>query len=220
MKKYKKCSRCGMEKSVDEFHYKNTEKRYHSWCKKCLFNKQRIRWKDRKRKVIDLMGGKCVKCGYDRDMAALDLHHVDPSTKEYTWNRLRELCWDKVVKEIKKCILICSNCHREIHSHHRNLDFNDSGHSNNILNDVGRKLLLPTGSCPTCSGDVYGTKYCSVLCANIGNRRVKRPSKNELSDLIKTESILSLGRKYNVSDNAIRKWCRAYGLSCKKQFTF
>ena len=53
--------------------------------------------------------------------------------------------------------------------------------------------------------------------ANISLRKVERPDKETLSELIKEYSFLELGRKYNVSDNAIRKWCKFYGLPYRKK---
>ena len=58
--------------------------------------------------------GKCMRCGYNKCAKALDFHHLDPSKKDFTISndhfRLKE-----AVKEVKKCILICSNCHKELH---------------------------------------------------------------------------------------------------------
>lgn len=55
-------------------------------------------------------------------------------------------------------------------------------------------------------------------CYHITQRKVKeRPSKEELLELIKTKSFLEIGRIYNVSDNAVRKWCKSYGLPYRKK---
>lgn len=56
-----------------------------------------------------------------------------------------------------------------------------------------------------------------VECAKIAARKVERPSREELKNMIRTESFLSLGKKFNVSDNAIRKWCKGYNLPFKKK---
>ena len=65
-------------------------------------------------KIKKARGGKCIKCGYDRCMKALEFHHLDPSQKDFTISndhfRLQE-----AINESKKCILICSNCHKELH---------------------------------------------------------------------------------------------------------
>lgn len=66
---------------------------------------------------VEYLGGKCCFCGYDRCSSALDFHHVDESTKKFglSQNGMTR-SWEKTRNELKKCILVCSNCHREIHA--------------------------------------------------------------------------------------------------------
>jgi len=61
-------------------------------------------------------------------------------------------------------------------------------------------------------GNYRKAKYCSSLCRNIQRRKVERPSKEKLKQLIDTTSFLQIGKKYKVSDNAVRKWARKYQL--------
>ena len=68
-----------------------------------------------KEKAIGYKGGKCERCGYNRCIRALDFHHLDPNKKDFTIGNYKILSWDKIKSELEKCILICSNCHREIH---------------------------------------------------------------------------------------------------------
>lgn len=72
----------------------------------------------RRRKIkalaIAYKGGKCQVCGYNKYQGALDLHHVN-GEKEFTiGDKGYTRSWKKVQAEIDKCILVCSNCHREI----------------------------------------------------------------------------------------------------------
>ena len=56
-------------------------------------------------------------CGYSKDKTALDFHHIDESTKEFGLSdRGMTRSWEKIKAEVAKCILVCANCHREIHS--------------------------------------------------------------------------------------------------------
>lgn len=72
----------------------------------------------RAKRAILHYGGKCVECGYDDSRAALTFHHKDPKTKEHEPCQLinSRKRWTEVVKELDKCLLLCSNCHREVHS--------------------------------------------------------------------------------------------------------
>lgn len=71
--------------------------------------------KKNKERAVEYKGGKCVKCGYKRCISALDFHHLDPNKKDFSISQNMNMSWDKIKKEIDKCILVCSNCHREIH---------------------------------------------------------------------------------------------------------
>lgn len=65
-------------------------------------------------------------------------------------------------------------------------------------------------------GNYKNAKFCSSKCKSIQKRIVERPTKEELSVLIKNNSMVSIGRKYGVSDNAIRKWAKYYDINIKE----
>ena len=60
-------------------------------------------------------GGECSICKYNRCLIALEFHHIDGDTKEFTISNDR-LKVAEAVEEAKKCVLVCANCHREIHA--------------------------------------------------------------------------------------------------------
>ena len=68
-----------------------------------------------KEKAVEYKGGKCVVCGYDRCLKALEFHHINPEEKDFTLGSNTNRSWEKVKIEIDKCVLLCANCHREIH---------------------------------------------------------------------------------------------------------
>jgi len=58
---------------------------------------------------------KCARCD-EKHIATLDFHHIDPADKEYTVSKLiSNKMFTKAYKEIKKCIVLCANCHRKHH---------------------------------------------------------------------------------------------------------
>ena len=78
---------------------------------------QKSRRRARKLKAIEYMGGVCISCGTMPHTAAMDFHHLDPGTK--TGNpatMIPCMAWSKVTEELDKCIMLCSNCHRELHA--------------------------------------------------------------------------------------------------------
>lgn len=58
----------------------------------------------------------CVVCG-ELDVACLDFHHTNPSEKEDTLTVAIKNKWgeERIMKEINKCVVLCSNCHRKVH---------------------------------------------------------------------------------------------------------
>jgi predicted HNH restriction endonuclease len=74
------------------------------------------RRKGLRQKAIEYKGGKCRFCGYDRFAGALEFHHLDQNNKDFGIS-LKGLTrsWAKIKAEIDKCVLVCANCHREIH---------------------------------------------------------------------------------------------------------
>ena len=99
-----------------EFHFYEKSGKNGQWkCLKCeselaILNKQKY-----KLKMIDYKGGKCEKCGYDRNVAALEFHHIDPETKKFALSNTRH-SWEDTKKELDKCMILCANCHRELHN--------------------------------------------------------------------------------------------------------
>lgn len=83
--------------------------------KKCGTCRVRTARKNTKLKAIEHMGGKCMKCGYNKSIRALQFHHLDPLQKDFQISGPGNIRWERVKEELKKCILVCSNCHAEIH---------------------------------------------------------------------------------------------------------
>ncbi len=75
----------------------------------------------RRRKIREMAvaykGGQCQICEYDRCPAALEFHHPDPNQKDFSISADGSTrSWERVKREIEKCILVCANCHREVHA--------------------------------------------------------------------------------------------------------
>ena len=91
--------------------YVKTNKR-----KKVISNSESvILWRKRvKQKLIEYKGGKCEFCGYDKCNRSLQFHHLDPNKKNFSISG-KSLSFEKLKNEVDKCVLVCSNCHCEIH---------------------------------------------------------------------------------------------------------
>lgn len=72
--------------------------------------------KNMKLQAVKLLGGKCSICGYSKCVDALEFHHKNPREKDFKIGSGNTMSWKDYKKEALKCILVCSNCHKEIHS--------------------------------------------------------------------------------------------------------
>lgn len=72
------------------------------------------RRKELRERAVQHLGGKCQICGYNKCSAAFDFHHVDPLGKDFNISA-GLTSWERILPELEKCVLLCSNCHREVH---------------------------------------------------------------------------------------------------------
>lgn len=67
------------------------------------------------KRAVEYKGGRCAKCGYDKCMDALDFHHLNASDKSFGIAANLTRKWEDLQTELDKCVLLCANCHRELH---------------------------------------------------------------------------------------------------------
>lgn len=174
-----------------------------------------VNWRRRtKLKLIEYKGGKCQQCGYDKKVpGAYDFHHRDPKKKSFRVGGMT-LKWETLKKEVNKCDLLCKICHAEVHDEqYRAIRQQSIKKYKDWLN---KREKIVRKNCNQCKipflPKTNSVKYCSEKCAQMAARKIERPTKNKLANLINDLSWTAIGRKYGVSDNAIRKWARQYGI--------
>lgn len=85
-------------------------------CKKCAVEAVQKRREKTKELLVEYKGGKCEICGYDKCVSALEFHHLNSEEKEFGIGQngyTRSI--EKNKEEVDKCLMVCANCHREIH---------------------------------------------------------------------------------------------------------
>ncbi len=79
------------------------------------WQKEKTRHRERLLAAKAARGGKCERCGYDKNLAALHFHHRDPATKRFPLSTAWKMPDEDIKREIIKCNLLCGNCHTDEH---------------------------------------------------------------------------------------------------------
>lgn len=244
----KQCRKCKEWKSLDDFHLQKTNKDgRHAYCKFCAIENAKkyyvdqrgtilpelVKFNARRRKqfkeTIDYFKAKegCKICGED-DPCCIDFHHLDGKSKEAT---VALLCMrkspKKIVKEINKCVCVCSNCHRKIHANKLKVTKTDLMKLN--LSDfmtqfeIAKEFFPDEGKRPRKKDETIYQCKCgkvirkeSMTCIDCTDRdrphKVPHPTKEELFKLLWEMPTIHIAKKLGVSDKAIEKWSKSYGL--------
>jgi hypothetical protein len=160
--------------------------------------------KNTKTKMVEAMGSVCQCCGYSTCTAALAFHHIDPTLKDIGFGDIRAnpKKWKEIVNELRKCVLVCHNCHSEIHAGVRQLpntyaEFNEEYASWQKVEEYD--------NCPVCKAEKpVKNKFCSHRCSQTNRRKVDWDS-IDLLDLLKKHKISELEEMLGVSNAAIYK---------------
>jgi len=113
---YRKCPKCNKDCPIDNFYQRGGRPNASTYCKECTSIQTLNRMQKLKTQMVEYKGGCCVICGYKKYMGALEFHHINPNEKDFNLSHMKKYAFDdKIKNELDKCILVCSNCHREIH---------------------------------------------------------------------------------------------------------
>jgi hypothetical protein len=220
------CFICGIEN-------KKMKGRY---CSGCITKIRRFRIKQ---KAIEICGGKCHKCGISGNQAIFDFHHII-GNKEFVISRCANKKWEIIENEIKKCILLCANCHRLEHNDKENPKLivavnNYSGRNlkcgdldfifpNNIKELVLKFPLSHIAKNLGCSVSRI-SNYCRKnniprpINKNWNKEqgfcktKIEWPDKNVLNDLLWKIPTKQIAKQLGVSDKAVEKHIKKLGLT-------
>lgn len=109
------CPHCNVFLSSDDFYRRRKNTDLSVYCKICTNRHAIERFREIKKRSVEYKGGSCQMCGYNKCINALEFHHVDPTQKDFSISKSKGKTFDKIKPELDKCILVCANCHREIH---------------------------------------------------------------------------------------------------------
>lgn len=170
-----------------------------------------------KERMVYVMGDKCACCGYNKCIQALEFHHLDPKEKDLTFSKNTNCSWGTVVSELPKTILVCANCHREIHA---GLIDNDSLKSSfieqraiEISQKVEEQKTKKTNYCQRCHKEISSNATFCSECYKL-QKREERPDAEQLTQILieYKGNFSAVGRLFNLTSSAIVKWCKEYNL--------
>lgn len=153
-----------------------------------------IAWRKRlKAKLIDVCGGACVLCGYSKYHGGMDFHHTDPSTKFFAIaSSGMTHSWKDNLEEVKKCVLLCCRCHREV--------------------EAG-VATLPQDLDAVCPQRRF------EFLEKVKRARVKVPRATKaqypenLGELVWSKPVEAVARDLGISGKAVAKYCKRRGIA-------
>src|ERR1035437_5811892 len=164
--------------------------------------------------MLEIAGEKCQICKYGKSYRALGFHHVNPADKLITMS-FGGHGIIKILDEITKCILVCNNCHGEIHdglleiSQIPKIQLTPEKR-NEILLRFHKNKKERTNVCICGRHKRKYSKTCKKCVQKA--RKVERPPKEELERLVWRKPTNLLAKAFGISDSAISKWCKRYGI--------
>lgn len=166
-----------------------------------------------KQMLMDCLGSRCNKCGYERYVGAMDFHHTENKSDSIS-SMLRNLRKTvDIIDEAKNCVLLCKVCHHELHGGLWTLD-----EIERVIFDtkklIGRWNKVRT--CQVCKKDFEPkdrrVRHCSKECFNLSRRKAERPSVAVLKQLLWEKPTTEIAAELGVTGTAVAKWAKQYGL--------
>lgn len=157
-----------------------------------------------KLRLVEAFGNECGVCGYNKSISSLCFHHLDPIGKETI---LSSICksWKVTVEEARKCVMLCMNCHGEVHVGMTKIPesimrFDESFAEYKTL----RKDMID--ECPVCGKEKpIFQNTCSKLCGAKIRHKIDWDNIDLLKLYEETGTYIGVASKLGVSDSLIRK---------------
>jgi hypothetical protein len=167
---------------------------------------QKLRGLKRKVYLIDLRGGFCERCKYNKNISALDFHHKDPSAKDgqLDMRTLSNSTMEWIMKEFEKCEILCANCHRECHS--PELTFENI---RTVIRQIDEDVLIVKNiikpQCLDCKTEI---NYSYLRCRTCANKKRKKNCPDSI--LFRQEfdeyGVTWCSKKYKIAKRTAHKW--------------
>lgn len=186
-------------------------------CNSCVINHRRHFLKEQ---AVAYKGGCCQRCGYSKCIEALTFHHIDPTQKEFSLSGNHSRSWAKIKVELDKCLLLCQNCHTEVHVEMREAE--RAGHPINTevpnqnsdapFQTIYRRTPPKPQKHCACGAEIFQQSEQCMKCFSETRETIGWPPDEELVVLMSQIPMVQVARRIGCSDNAIRKHCEKHGI--------
>jgi transposase-like protein len=192
----KKCAVCALVLPIDNFRKRSDRDCRSPYCKSCEIAESIKKQAQTKKILVEYKGGSCTKCGGQFSPSSLAFHHIDPSQKDFSLSEKRAWSVPRLIKEVDKCILVCHNCHAEIH----NEITNENGYKNKIKYNSERWTLMKQvhldwigrHSCDCCGYSKYQGALCIIMPDGVERRNTIYINSDDYGNALKQANIICL----------------------------
>lgn len=216
----KTCNKCKKEQQLDQFHTDtgSPDGKFYT-CKTCRKVQDRKRYfSSNKKEIIQQRENKikyflyrykkfckCYICKED-DPVCLEFHHINPDEKEFNISCIKYFGRERLKKEIKKCKVICSNCHRKLHAYDKELSLIKLIKKARYQIKKNKPIRSISKNRRTLNGKILGQNYFKY------QERKFNITKKDLQRLVWELPTTKIAEHYGVSDKAIEKRCNLFGI--------
>ena len=188
-------------------------------CNKCMVEYDYKKRHKIKQELVDYKGGKCEICGYDKCINALEFHHLNPEEKEFALNTANyNKSIEKLKKEVDKCILVCANCHRELHyqenEERREYIICKNDKINNIIDTLDINLIKKDLENNIFQSEIAKKYNVSISTLkrfikknNLQKHRINLTKDEILKYYSETPTYTSLSKKTGCTVKVLKKYC-------------
>lgn len=158
-----------------------------------------------KEKLVQAFGGKCCICGYNKSVS-LEFHHINPLEKDGSWGSFRGdiKSWSTIVEEMKKCAMVCSNCHKEIHGNITQLPENYPRLDESLVTVAKVDTQDQYDDCPVCGNKKHKKLFtCSKICSGKNKNRLDWDNIDLVALYNTHKSFSKISEILNVSDKTV-----------------
>jgi len=184
------------------------------------------RWRERtKARLVEAMGGECVCCGYKKSIWPMEMHHLDTSKKEFGLgsSRANIVSWKRISEEASKCVMLCSNCHKEVHQGITVVPPTAKSFDQSFANykELEKSASDAMDQCPICGKSKPSHLFtCSHECGATKAGHVDWEKIDVLKLKEQGKSYAEIGEMLNVSGGAVYKYIKKVSSVTTKGRTF